>query len=193
MEQVLVINSGSSSIKYELFDMTDRSALASGLLERIGEPESRLKHEAYSGSTRENQVFEKPIADHGQGMKLIGRVLAQDERFGDGSRLVGIGHRAVHGGETFTQPMLIDDSVVESIRQLVPLAPLHNPANLTGIEVARAAFPNVPQVAVFDTAFHQTLPRHAYHYAIPRTLYEQFHRGSWGQAWFSVFNGVRTW
>lgn len=180
MKQVLVINSGSSSIKYELFDMTDRTALASGLLERIGEPESRLKHEAYSGSTREKQVFEEPITDHGQGMKLIGRVLAQDERFRDGSRLVGIGHRAVHGGETFTQPTLIDDSVIESIRQLVPLAPLHNPANLTGIEVARAAFPDVPQVAVFDTAFHQTLPRHAYHYAIPRSLYEQFHIRRYG-------------
>lgn len=177
MKQVLVLNSGSSSIKYQLYDMSAGTVISTGLLERIGEPRSRLEHQRAGEAT---SAIEERIEDHRQGMNLIIRVLARTNGFENGRFLVGIGHRVVHGGEMFRSPTLIDDSVVESIRGLTPLAPLHNPANLLGIEVAVAAFPGLPQVGVFDTAFHQTLPRYAYHYAIPRSYYEQFHVRRYG-------------
>lgn len=173
MSQILVLNSGSSSIKYELFDMAGGDVLASGLIERIGEPESCLKEEHPSPPDGQAKKL-IPIPDHGQGIQAINEVLSKNERFDGGDHLVGVGHRVVHGGELFSGPTLIDDAVTDSIRDLSSLAPLHNPANLLGIEVARSTFPSVPQVAVFDTAFHQSLPRHAYHYAIPRECYEQY-------------------
>lgn len=171
--KVMVINSGSSSIKYQIFDMRDRSVLASGLLERIGEPESRLSHQSRSSTQGSPATVEDAIAvaDHEEGFTVINRVLRDTGALRDMTELAGIGHRVVHGGERFTQPTLIDTAVIDTIRSLIPLAPLHNPANLTGIEVAREAAPGVPQVAVFDTAFHQTLPPRAFHYALPRALY----------------------
>jgi acetate kinase len=146
VNQVLVLNSGSSSIKYQLLDMDDRERLAVGVVERIGEA---------SGS----------VADHAAGMDVVLKELKDSL---DRSRLTAVGHRVVHGGDRFRRATRIDDEVCATIRELIPLAPLHNPANLTLIEAARAAFPDTPQVAVFDTAFHQTLPAHAYTYAVPQ-------------------------
>ena len=146
MSQVLVLNSGSSSIKYQLIEMDDRERLAVGVVERIGEA---------SGS----------VADHAAGMDVV---LEELKGSLDRSQLAAVGHRVVHGGDRFREATLIDDEVCATIKELIPLAPLHNPANLTLIEAARAAFPDTPQVAVFDTAFHQTLPAHAYTYAVPQ-------------------------
>lgn len=119
MRQILVLNSGSSSIKYELFDMDAGIALQSGLVERIGERESRLKQQLPTSSAKSaSRTIELPIPDHRYGIELIGRMLAENNRFAGGEHLVGIGHRAVHGGERFSCPTLIDDRVIESIREL---------------------------------------------------------------------------
>jgi acetate kinase len=166
MSRVLVVNTGSSSIKYRLFRMADRAVLAEGLVERIGEGASRHIHQA-TGAGRP-AVADAPIADHRAGFD---RILAAFQRSGglsDG--LAGVGHRVVHGGERFSAPALLDDDAVEAIREQIPLAPLHNPSNLLGIKLTRAAFPATPQVAVFDTAFHGTMPPRAYRYALPRDL-----------------------
>ena len=168
--KVLVLNSGSSSIKYQLFDMGDQSALATGLVAQIGEPESQVRQRSASPDGEKEIVREFSIRDHREGFDQIVAALAESEV--EMSDLFGIGHRVVHGGEEFREPTLIDDEVVAAIRRQIPLAPLHNPANLLGIEVTRARRPDVPQVAVFDTAFHHSLPPHAYHYAIPYELYE---------------------
>ena len=170
--KVLVINSGSSSIKYQLFDMSDKTVLAKGLLEQIGEAESRLTHRSLTRVGDSVEVTRKqPVTNHQVGFQLIGDVLNQSGAVGDSSELFGIGHRVVHGGEAFQTPALIDEKVVTAIRALIPLAPLHNPANLAGIEVALKFAPHVPQVAVFDTAFHQSVPPQAFRYALPNDLY----------------------
>jgi acetate kinase len=172
--KVTVINCGSSSIKYEVFEAEGGLLLATGLIERIGGAQARLRQRRRKddGAFGEIEVAE-PVGDHRAGFDLLMRVNAEDRLVQDESDLLGIGHRVVHGGERFREPTLIDEEVVEAIRALVPLAPLHNPANLLGIEVARERFPRVPQVAVFDTAFHQTLPPEAYHYAVPYDWYAQ--------------------
>ncbi len=168
--KILVINSGSSSIKFELFDMPSERREAKGLLQRIGESESRLT--CTIGQVAHD--IARPIADHEQGLKLIVEVLTDPARGGvdDVSRIGAVGHRVVHGGEAFSETVIIDDAVEQAIDENCALAPLHNPPNLMGIRVARRLFPGVPQVAVFDTAFHQTMPRHAYLYPIPYDLYE---------------------
>jgi acetate kinase len=170
--KVLVINSGSSSIKYEVFNASDLSIRSSGLLERIGENESRHTHHAYgpSGTVKET-VRSGRVGNHREGFDFILSMPADAPAIKDPADLLGIGHRVVHGGETFHEPVLIDKKVIETIRELIPLAPLHNPANLLGIEAARQIFPGVPQVAVFDTAFHQSIPPHAFIYALPYSLY----------------------
>ncbi|MFI1440849.1 acetate kinase [Streptomyces fructofermentans] len=163
--RVLVLNSGSSSVKYQLLDMTDRSRLAVGLVERIGEETSRLKHSplATGGAARETTG---PIADHEAALKAVAGELAKDGLGLDSPELAAIGHRVVHGGLLFTEPTVVDDAVLAEIERLVPVAPLHNPANLTGLRTARALRPDLPQVAVFDTAFHTTMPESAARYAI---------------------------
>ncbi|MGP3928264.1 acetate kinase [Streptomyces sp. 8N616] len=146
--RVLVLNSGSSSVKYQLLDMAEAAGtrLASGIVERIGEgPE---------------------VPDHSAAIKRVADELAAQGLGLDSPELAAVGHRVVHGGTRFTEPTLITDEVVEAIEQLVPLAPLHNPANITGIKVARELRPDLPQVAVFDTAFHSTIPEAAARYAI---------------------------
>jgi acetate kinase len=179
--RILVLNSGSSSIKYELFDMRRRRALAAGLLERIGESQSRLSHRSRTGDGPMTEAArEERVADHREGIAKIAGVLAESKVAGDPSDLSGIGHRVVHGGETFREPTRITEDVLERIRGHIPLAPLHNPANLVGIEVALDHWPGVPQVAVFDTAFHHSLPPHAYHYAIPLELYQRHHIRRYG-------------
>ncbi len=171
--KVLVINSGSSSIKYQLFDMRDQSVLASGLLEQIGETESRLTHLTRNAQEEMEKTEKKQaVGNHQEGFQLIGSVLGESGALQDTGELYGIGHRVVHGGEKFRKPTIIKQKVIETIRELIPLAPLHNPANLLGIEVALKAAPNVPQVAVFDTAFHQSIPPHAFRYALPQEFYE---------------------
>jgi acetate kinase len=166
--RVLVLNSGSSSVKYQLLDMRDSSRLAVGLVERIGEQTSRIKHTALStGDTREQNG---PIADHQAALKAVAEELARDGLGLDSPELAAIGHRVVHGGMFFTQPTVIDDSVLTEIERLIPVAPLHNPANLTGIRTAMALRPDLPQVAVFDTAFHTTMPESAARYAIDTKL-----------------------
>ncbi|WP_329413702.1 acetate kinase [Streptomyces sp. NBC_00704] len=163
--RVLVLNSGSSSLKYQLLDMRDSSRLASGLVERIGERSSRLKHTplAAGGGSREENA---PIADHDAALKAVARELAKDGLGLDSPELAAVGHRVVHGGKHFTRPTVIDDAVLAEIERLIPVAPLHNPANLTGIRTATALRPDLPQVAVFDTAFHTTMPEAAARYAI---------------------------
>ena len=172
---VLVINSGSSSIKYQLFNMTDQSVLASGLLEQIGEPEGRLTHRTRNGTeTPDERVIEKEVPDHEQGFDLIMGILAESGALRDGDGLFGIGHRVVHGGEAFQKPTQITPEVIATIREQIPLAPLHNPANLLGIEAIFARRPETPQVAIFDTAFHQTIPPQAYRYAIPLEVADSY-------------------
>ncbi|MDX3524381.1 acetate kinase [Streptomyces scabiei] len=163
--RVLVLNSGSSSVKYQLLDMRDRARLAVGLVERIGEENSRLKHTPLTdgGAPRERTG---PIADHDEALKAVAEELAADGLGLDSPELAAIGHRVVHGGQSFTQPTVVDDAVLAEIERLIPVAPLHNPANLTGIRTARALRPDLPQVAVFDTAFHTTMPESAARYAI---------------------------
>jgi acetate kinase len=179
--KVAVINCGSSSIKYEVFSVPDLVMLASGLIEKIGSDDSCLRQR----KRKENGSFEelihtKPLSSHEEGFEFMAQVNREDRIIKDESELFGIGHRVVHGGELFSEPALIDDQVIADIRSLTPLAPLHNPSNLLGIELARTRFPGVPQVAVFDTAFHQTLPPHAFHYAIPNEWYTRHHVRRYG-------------
>ncbi|MBB1243713.1 acetate kinase [Streptomyces durbertensis] len=161
--RVLVLNSGSSSVKYQLLDMADRSRLAVGLVERIGESASRLLHTPAGGERRERV---EPYPDHGAALKAVAAELAADGLGLDSPDLAAVGHRVVHGGREFTRPTVVDDRVLAEIERLVPVAPLHNPANLTGIRTAQALNPDLPQVAVFDTAFHTTMPEYAARYAI---------------------------
>lgn len=161
MPTVLVLNSGSSSLKYQLVDPGSGEVLAGGVVERIGEGTGRVAHEVAG----EEVSREQPVADHGAALRLV---LDLFEEAGPSLREAGIaavGHRVVHGGTSFTAPVVVDDDVVEAVRGLVPLAPLHNPANVTGIEVARELL-DVPHVAVFDTAFFTDLPPAAATYAI---------------------------
>ncbi|UFQ18131.1 MULTISPECIES: acetate kinase [Streptomyces] len=164
--RVLVLNSGSSSVKYQLLDMRDSSRLAVGLVERIGEETSRLKHTPLTGGGAESREREEPIADHEAALKAVAGELAADGLGLDSPELAAIGHRVVHGGLKFTAPTVITDEVLKEIERLVPVAPLHNPANITGIRTAQALRPDLPQVAVFDTAFHTTMPESAARYAI---------------------------
>ncbi|MFF4883446.1 acetate kinase [Streptomyces nigra] len=163
--RVLVLNSGSSSLKYQLLDMQDRMRLATGLVERIGERTSRLKHTPLTGGG-ESRERGGAIADHDAALKAVAAELAQDGLGLDSPELAAIGHRVVHGGKRFTEPTVIDEAVLAEIERLIPVAPLHNPANLTGIRTARSLRPDLPQVAVFDTAFHTTMPESAARYAI---------------------------
>ena len=171
--KILVLNAGSSSIKYQIFNMKDSSVLTTGLLEKIGEASSRLKYKWTNGNGEQEAVQDGHIANHNEGLKMILDITLKLGVIHDLTELSGIGHRVVHGGEAFWKPTLINSKVIDVIRGMIPLAPLHNPANLMGIEVSRELCPGVPQVAVFDTAFHQTMPPYAYHYALPYSFYKE--------------------
>lgn len=165
-QHVLVLNSGSSSIKYQLIDVGTGDSVAGGLVERIGEDVGLLRHDGPAGRTQREQ----PIADHDAGVR---GVLALFEEVGPSLAeldLVAVGHRVVQGGDRFGEPVLVDDDVIAAIEDLAPLAPLHNPPNLAGILAAQHAFPDLPHAVVFDTAFHHTLPEEAYTYAIDREV-----------------------
>ena len=173
---ILVLNCGSSSLKYQLLDMKNEEVydlLAKGIVERIGMEVGCIKHEA---SGKEKLVKEMPIADHTVGIQAVIDALL-DKEHGVLSTLEDIeavGHRVVHGAEEFVSSQLITDKVVEQIEKCVDLAPLHNPANLLGIKAVSAVLPNVPQVGVFDTAFHQSMPQYAYMYALPYEYYDKY-------------------
>jgi len=180
--KTLVINAGSSSIKYQLFDMESSTVLAAGLVERIGESVGRIKHRVSDGNQNQEIIQDLKIKDHRQGLLKVVTLLT-DTQVGviaAPSEIQAVGHRVVHGGEKFSQPTVITAEVRATIEELSPLAPLHNPANLTGIEVATEVFPDATQVAVFDTAFHQTMPAKAYRYAIPQNLYDDHRIRSYG-------------
>ncbi|MFD7155013.1 acetate/propionate family kinase [Kribbella sp. NPDC059898] len=162
-DYVLVINAGSSSLKYSLVDATSGTAAATGLVERIGEEQSHHVHHGPSGDVDDDQ----PVADHEAALEAAVRAFDKHGPSLSEVDIVAVGHRVVHGGDRFAAPALVDDELIAAVTDLVPLAPLHNPANLEGIEVARRLFPDLPHVAVFDTAFHQTLPPYAYTYAVP--------------------------
>jgi acetate kinase len=179
--KVVVINSGSSSVKYEVFEASDFSVLSSGLLERIGESESQLTHRVYEPSGKVKETVRRGrVGNHEEGFRFILSTPTDSPLIKNSADLIGIGHRVVHGGEAFREPALIDEKVLETIRDLIPLAPLHNPANLLGIEAARQVFPGVPQVAVFDTAFHQSMPPHAFIYSLPYSFYALHHVRRYG-------------
>jgi acetate kinase len=179
--KVAVINCGSSSIKYEVFSTPDFVMLATGLIEKIGSDDSCLRQrKRKDNGSFEEHIHKKPLKGHEEGFEFMAQVNRDDRIIKDESELRGIGHRVVHGGELFSEPTLIDDKVIAAIRTLIPLAPLHNPGNLLGIEIARTRFPGVPQVAVFDTAFHQTLPPCAFHYAVPNDWYTGHHVRRYG-------------
>lgn len=171
--KVLVLNCGSSSIKYKLFDTDTKEVLAQGGVEKIGLPGSFLKLTLPNG---EKVVLEKDIPEHTVGIDFILSTLTSD-KYGCISSLEeieAVGHRVVHGGEKFNQSVLITQEVKDMIVACIDIAPLHNPANLKGIDAVEAILPQVPQVAVFDTAFHQTMPKYAYMYGIPYELYEKY-------------------
>ncbi len=168
---ILVLNCGSSSIKYQLIDMTNGAkVLAKGLLERIGLDMGEFTHKP---AGKDKYYVKQPIPDHKAGIKLVLDALT-DEKVGvikSLSEINACGHRVAHGGEIFKQSVIVDQEAKQHIRELFALAPLHNPANLQGIEAMESILPNVPQVAVFDTSFHQTMPKHAYLYAVPYEYY----------------------
>lgn len=173
--QILVINAGSSSMKYQLIETDDKTVLAKGLAERIGIAGSRIKHQFTKNGTTNEKVVEQHLPDHNVAFEMITQLLTDkdDAVIASPDAITAVGHRIVHGGEKFSETQVITPEVKDTIRALIPLAPLHNPANLIGVEAAEKFFPNAVQVAVFDTAFHQTLPEHAFRYAIPEKFYTE--------------------
>ncbi|MBT3209048.1 MAG: acetate kinase [Bacteroidetes bacterium] len=171
--KILVLNCGSSSIKYQLFEMTTKTVLAKGVVEKIGLKGSFLKNETENG---EKVKLEGEIIDHQAGIEYILGVMISEEHgcIDSLNDINGVGHRVVHGGEAVNESVLITDEVIDIIKSCFDIAPLHNPPNLKGIEAIQQILPNVRQVSVFDTAFHQTMPDHAYMYAIPYSLYKKY-------------------
>ncbi|MBR1444439.1 MAG: acetate kinase [Firmicutes bacterium] len=171
--KILVINCGSSSLKYQLYNMEDNSVLAKGLVERIGIEGSNLQHTA---TGKDKKVFEQPLKDHGEAIKLVMDKLTDKEVgvIADLKEIDGIGHRVLHGSKYFSCSVLVDQKVKDIIRSCFDLGPLHMPANLMGIEACEKLMPGKPNVAVFDTAFHQTMPPKAYMYALPYEYYEKY-------------------
>ena len=170
--KVLVVNCGSSSIKYQLIDMENESLMAKGYLEKIGLPDSFLTHTVNG----EKHKIEQEVKNHEDGIQLVLQQLTHPE-YGvikSLDEIGAVGHRVVHGGEKFNSSVLINNDVINTMRECIPLAPLHNPAGITGIEACQKVLPNVPMVGVFDTAFHQTLPKKAYLYALPYEYYEKY-------------------
>jgi len=169
---ILALNCGSSSVKYQLFDWKKKEVIAKGMVERVTIGDSFIIHEV-PGRETYREEYECP--DHRTAIHLIVKILT-DKKYGvvdDMSKISAVGHRVVHGGEKFARSVLIDDAVLEAIKEVQHLAPLHNPPNISGIEAAQENLPNVPHIAIFDTAFHQTMPQHAYMYPLPYEWYEK--------------------
>jgi acetate kinase len=179
--KVLVINTGSSSIKFQLFDLRTSLAIAVGLLEQIGESKGRQSYQLLSSDEVVKETTNAfSLKNHQAGLKQMASWLAQSNVLKNTQELTGIGHRVVHGGAEFTEPTIINEQVLAAIRNQIPLAPLKNPPNLLGIELAMAQCHEIPQVAVFDTAFHHTIPAHAHLYALPRQLAKKHHIRRYG-------------
>ncbi|WP_103618622.1 acetate kinase [Campylobacter concisus] len=174
--RILVLNSGSSSIKFQLFAMDTKTSLASGLVEQIGSSSSRAVLKA-NGETYEIKRF---IKDHHDGLEAMNELFVTSHTLHDLSELDGIGHRIVHGGESFFSSMIVDESVIKKIEEISPLAPLHNPGHLAGIKNAMKESKNVPHVVVFDTVFHQSMPEYAYRYALPYDVCKTHHIRKYG-------------
>ena len=179
--KILVVNAGSSSLKYQLIDMDNESVIAKGLVERIGtvDPKSNITHK-YNGKKYEAEIDK--LGDHNAAMELVLKLLTDKDLgvISDLSEIGAVGHRVLHGGEKFTASCLIDDACIAAIEENIPLGPLHNPANLMGIHACQKVLPNVPQVAVFDTAFHQTMPPKAFRYGLPKHYYTDLHMRKYG-------------
>jgi len=171
--KVLVINCGSSSLKYQLINMETEESLAQGLVERIGIEGSILTQKVPG---RDKYIIEQPMADHKDAIKLVLGALVDGNHgvISSMDEISAVGHRVVHGGEKYSESVVIDDAVMESLEECVKLAPLHNPANIIGINACKSLMPNTPMVAVFDTAFHQTMPKTAYMYPLPYELYTKY-------------------
>lgn len=170
---ILAINCGSSSVKYQLFSWERKEVIAKGMVERVIIGDSFILHEV-TGKEAYRENYECP--DHQVAIALIIRTLVHPEHgvLKDINEISAIGHRVVHGGEKFTCSVMIDEAVLDAVKEVQHLAPLHNPPNIAGIEAAQAVLPNVPQVAIFDTAFHQSMPEHAYIYPLPYDWYENY-------------------
>ncbi|MFT7197944.1 MAG: acetate kinase, partial [Marinoscillum sp.] len=173
--KILVINTGSSSIKYVLFEMEGQQVITKGQVDRLGDPSSSIAYSIFQNG--EELKIKEVISnlDHVSGLEKIVAVLTDPKNniIKDTTEVAAVGHRVVHGGETYSEATLITEEVKAKIRELIPLAPLHNPANLQGIEVAEKFFPKAAQVAAFDTAFHQTMPPKSYRYPLPNKYYEE--------------------
>ncbi len=171
--KILVLNCGSSSVKYKLFDLEKQDVLAQGGVEKIGLKDSFLKFTLPNG---EKKILEYNMPEHRSAISNILNVLVSEE-YGcikSFDEIAAVGHRVVHGAEKFNSSVLITDEVIAKVKECYDIAPLHNPANITGIEAIKELLPNAPQVGVFDTAFHQTMPAHAYMYALPYEMYEKY-------------------
>ena len=170
---ILVINCGSSSLKYQLIDMDGEKVLAIGLVERIGIEGSRIKHDT---TGKERVIIEEPMENHKRALELVLEAVV-DEKYGaikSMDEIGAVGHRVVHGGEDFAGSVVIDDAVMDALERNIELAPLHNPPNIMGIEACKELMPNTPMVGVFDTAFHQTIPAENFIYAIPYEFYDKY-------------------
>ena len=182
--KVLVINAGSSSCKYQLLEMDTETVLASGLAERIGQGGTgKLTHKIAPDTDHEEKIVrESAFPTHVEAMELVISLLTDAEKgvIKDKSEIYAIGHRVLHGGESITETVKVDENVKQIIRDCFPLGPLHNPANLMGIEVAEKLFPGVPNVAVFDTEFGMAMPQEAYMYGLPYEIYEEMHIRRYG-------------
>ena len=172
--KILVINAGSSSLKYQLIDMDNKNVLAKGLCERIGIDGSNLQHTCVVKGLDKIKI-EKPMKDHGDAIQMVIDALVDADHgaIASMSEIGAVGHRVVHGAEAFTDSTLVTEAVLKELEKCTPLAPLHNPPNIIGIEACQKVMPNTPMVAVFDTAFHQTMPAKAYMYALPYKCYEE--------------------
>src|SRR5690242_6747489 len=170
---IFVINSGSSSLKYQLIELPSEKVICNGIVERIGQEEGDIIHKTFRGGTEKVKRVALKIEDHGKGLQEVVSLLTNTDNgvIKDPSAIDIVGHRVVHGGESFAATTIITPEVKDKIKRLFPLAPLHNPPNYLGIEVAEQLFPKAKQVAVFDTAFHQTIPEKAFRYAIPPKFY----------------------
>lgn len=171
--KILVINAGSSSLKYQLIDMTNETVLAKGLCDRIGIDNSFIKQ---SRGSEDAVELKKELKNHKDAIEAVISALT-DEKIGvikNMSEISAVGHRVVHGGEKFNSSAIINESVMEAVRECIDIAPLHNPPNIIGIEACQAIMPNIPMVAVFDTTFHSSMPEHAYIYALPYEMYEKY-------------------
>ena len=179
---IFVINSGSSSIKYQLFKMPNEQPVCSGLVERIGLENSVITHRVFKDNEEKVLTRAIDLPDHEAGLKVVAQLITQGDTavIKDAAEINAVGHRIVHGGRAFASTTIITPEIKDKIKSLFQLAPLHNPANYTGVEIAGHIFTNATQVAVFDTAFHQTMPEKAYRYAIPKNYYDDYNIRAYG-------------